>query len=41
MIIGSMAVREREREVLEYRAPDSYLVARRCAGLPIASNNDG
>lgn len=34
VIIGSMAVREKERERregLEYHAADSYLVARRCA----------
>lgn len=36
MIIGCMAVREKERERregLEYHAADSYLVARRCAGF--------
>ena len=44
VIIGSMAVRERERERregLEYRVADSYLVARRCAAFQLQATTIG
>ena len=39
VIIGSMAVREREGP--EYRAPASYLVARRCAACQLQATTTG
>ena len=39
MIIGSMAVREREG--LEYIARDSYLVTRRCAACQLQAPTMG
>ena len=44
VIIGSMAVREKERERregLEYRTADSYLVARRCAACQLQATPMG